>query len=510
MKDATCILIVDDDSNILEVLDARLSASGFNVFKAADAQSAMQILKKESVDLLISDMKMPVTSGLDLFLEIQQTLPELPVIFLTAYGTIPDAVNAIKHGAVDYISKPFDGRDLIKKIRQILETRQHSKQPNINIESTQANETVLSKAASIKTDSVKPTINSDKDNSNTSNNIEPNHPIIFEDEFYWKKTQAMQELYSMIKRVASTNVNVMILGESGVGKEWIARSIYRNSSRRDQPYVVVDCGSTPDGILESELFGHLKGSFTSAVKDKKGLIETADKGTLFLDEIGNISHEMQCRLLRFLEDKTIRQVGSVHEKIVDCRIISATNADLAADIEEGTFRQDLYYRLKVVTLNVPPLRNRKAEIADFAKFFVDRYTKEHNLPKVAFADETIELMESHDWPGNIRELRNALEAGIVLCKNDIMQPWDLQLGNNQKLIKNSKPDIKPSDPNSENRSFNDVEAGFSIEESEKQTIIRALKESKGVQKRAAELLDISRRAINYKIKKYDIQPRDYK
>ncbi|MBF0376870.1 MAG: sigma-54-dependent Fis family transcriptional regulator [Desulfamplus sp.] len=514
MKDATCILIVDDDSNILEVLDARLSASGFNVFKAANAQTAMQILKKEPVDLLISDMKMPVTSGLDLFLEVQKTLPELPVIFLTAYGTIPDAVNAIKHGAVDYISKPFDGRELIKKIRQTLEIRQQSKQTNINIESNQLNETVLSKTASIKTDSAKPTTNSnsDKDNlsSNTSKGIEANHPIIFEDEFYWKKSPAMQELYSMIKRVAATNVNVMILGESGVGKEWIARSIYRNSSRKDQPYVVVDCGSTPDGILESELFGHLKGSFTSAVKDKKGLIETADKGTLFLDEIGNISHEMQCRLLRFLEDKTIRQVGSVHEKIVDCRIISATNADLTADIENGTFRQDLYYRLKVVTLNVPPLRDRKTEIADFAKFFVDRYTKEHNLPKVTFAKETIELMESHDWPGNIRELRNALEAGIVLCKNDIMQPWDLQLGNNQKLIKNSKPDIKPFDANSENRSFNDGDAGFSIEESEKQTIIRALKESKGVQKRAAELLDISRRAINYKIKKYDIQPKDYK
>jgi len=210
---------------------------------------------------------------------------------------------------------------------------------------------------------------------------------------------------------------------------------------------------------------------------------------------------MQCRLLRFLEDKSIRQVGSVHEKIVDCRIISATNADLTADIEAGTFRQDLYYRLKVVTLNIPPLRERREEIADFAKFFVDRYTREQNLSKVEFADATIELMESHSWPGNIRELRNALEAGIVLCKNNIMQPWDLQLGNNQKSLKNEKSD---------DISVVSDEIGFSIEDSEKNTIIRALKESKGVQKRAAELLDISRRAINYKIKKYEIQPRDYK
>ncbi|MBF0413637.1 MAG: sigma-54-dependent Fis family transcriptional regulator [Desulfamplus sp.] len=499
MKEVSRILIVDDDSNILEVLDARLTASGFYVFKAGDAQTAMQILKKERVDLLISDMKMPVTSGMDLFLKIQKMQPELPVIFLTAYGTIPDAVDSIKHGAVDYISKPFDGRELIKKINQVLELRQQSKRQAVNSGEEKSSKTDLSVGA--------------------HKTVDENHPMIFEDEFYWRKTPAMQELYSMIKRVAATNVNVMILGESGVGKEWIARSIYRNSSRRDQPYVVVDCGSTPAGILESELFGHLKGSFTSAVKDKKGLIEAADKGTLFLDEIGNISHEMQCRLLRFLEDKTIRQVGSVHEKIVDCRIISATNADLTADIEAGTFRQDLYYRLKVVTLNVPPLRDRREEIAEFAKFFVDRYTKEHNLPKVTFTDATIKLMESHDWPGNIRELRNALEAGIVLCKNDIMQPYDLQLGNNQKSKKNDKSDLKLSSKEglaAENGTINGnttgllVETGFSIEDSEKNTIIRALKESRGVQKKAAELLDISRRAINYKIKKYDIKPNDYK
>lgn len=505
MKEVSRILIVDDDSNILEVLDARLTASGFYVFKAGDAQTAKEILNREHVDLLISDMKMPVTSGMDLFLEIQKKLPNLPVIFLTAYGTIPDAVHAIKHGAVDYISKPFDGRELIKKIRQVLEVREQSKQQNTQTNSQTA-----------------PTIPIPADDSGLdADKVKDSSDfLIFEDEFYWKKSLAMQELYSMIKKVAATNVNVMILGESGVGKEWIARSIYRNSSRKDQPYVVVDCGSTPAGILESELFGHLKGSFTSAVKDKKGLIETADKGTLFLDEIGNISHDMQCRLLRFLEDKTIRQVGSVHEKIVDCRIISATNADLTADIEAGTFRQDLYYRLKVVTLNVPPLRERKEEIAEFAKFFVDRYTKEHNLPKVTFADDTIKLMESHDWPGNIRELRNALEAGIVLCKNNIMHPSDLQLGNNQKSKKNEKSADKSLSANSqhsEDISFNTNgasgafgETGFSIEDSEKHTIIRALKESKGVQKKAAELLDISRRAINYKIKKYDIKPNDYK
>ncbi len=520
MKEVSRILIVDDDSNILEVLDARLTASGFHVLKAGDAQTAMEILKGKSVDLLISDMKMPVTSGMDLFIDIQKTLPELPVIFLTAYGTIPDAVDAIKQGAVDYISKPFDGKELINKIRKVLGANSRKSAPATQKSETQNINSVEINTANMASDAVISASNNSGTSSGETNlcKITPHETLIFEDEFYWGKTPAMQELYSMIRKVAATNVNVMIRGESGVGKEWIARAIYRNSSRRDQPYVVVDCGSTPSGILESELFGHLKGSFTNAVKDKQGLIETADKGTLFLDEIGNISHEMQCRLLRFLEDKSIRQVGSVHEKIIDCRIISATNADLSADIEAGTFRQDLYYRLKVVTLNIPPLRDRREEIADFAKFFVDRYTKEHTLPKVNFADDTIKLMLSHDWPGNIRELRNALEAGIVLCKNNIMQPWDLQLGNNEKSRQNGKSAMQSSSESSlytdkgyVNRDGSELpETGFSIEESEKQTIIRALKESKGVQTKAAELLDISRRAINYKIKKYDIKPNDYK
>lgn len=447
MTDRIKILIVDDDPNILEVLDARLTAAKFNVIKTGDAPSAIEILMKESIDLMISDMKMPAMSGMDLFAEIKQTLPELPVIFLTAYGTIPDAVDALKKGAVDYISKPFDGRELINKINLILADRQPAR---------------------------------DEDSTPL--------PQDDQDGFYWGKSPAMKELHRIARKVAASSVSVLILGESGVGKECIARFIHDNSLRKPHPYIVVDCGSTPSGLLESELFGHLKGSFTHAVQDKKGLIEAADKGTLFLDEIGNISPDMQNRLLRFLENKKIRQVGAITETQVDCRVLAATNSDLLLDIEQGKFRQDLYYRLKVVTLTVPPLRERKEDILPLAGFFTDSYCREHNLPKVEFSDNTIKLLEEHPWPGNVRELKNSLEAGIILCKENKIEPSDLQLEN---IRNETQPEAGSKDL-------------FSIEESEKETIIRALKQTHGVQKSAADLLKISKRAIHYKIKKYNI------
>ncbi len=450
MSTSPRILIVDDDPSILEVLDARLTASDFMVSKAYDALSAARILKEESIDLLVSDMKMPKKSGMELFVEIQKTHPDLPVIFLTAYGTIPDAVDAIKLGAVDYISKPFDGRALIKKINETLALRKM--------------------------------------------NAQKQYPASFEEGYYWGKSQAMRSLYSMVQKVAETRVNVLILGESGVGKECIAKIIHKNSLRKDQPYTVVDCGSTPVGLLESELFGHIKGAFTHAVKDKKGLIEVADQGTLFLDEIGNISHDMQCRLLRFLEDGKIRQVGAVTDKNLDCRIIAATNSDLLEDIEKGSFRQDLYYRLKGISLTLPPLRERKEDIPALSQFFVDRYIQAQGIEQTRISDASTKVLSEHSWPGNIRELKNILEAGIILCRDNTIQPWDLQI-----------EDIR------ENATMvSDVHQEFSIGESEKKTIIRALKKTKGVQKHAADLLNISKRAIHYKVKKYNIQPLEYK
>ena len=439
------ILIVDDDPNILEVLEARLSAAGFSVIKAKNAAEAARVLQKIPVALMVSDVKMPRKSGMELFREIRESRPDLPVIFLTAYGTIPDAVDAIKLGAVDYIPKPFDGKVLIEKINQFLS---------------------LAGPA-------------------------PTCPEDFEGGFYWGKSPAMKSLFTMVTKVARAEVNVLLLGESGVGKERIARYIHDHSTRKDRPCVVVDCGSTPAGILESELFGHVKGAFTNAVKDKTGLIQAADSGTLFLDEIGNISHDMQCRLLRFLEDRQIRRVGDIAESPVDCRVISATNADLMADIQAGTFRQDLYYRLKGIALTIPPLRERREDIPALAAFFASGAA---GADGICISDEALADLCDHTWPGNIRELKNVVEAGAILCRDRTITPEDLQIDAGTGAA---------GDPNG-------METHFSIEESEKSTIIRALKEARGVQKKAADLLNISKRAIHYKVKKYGIDPGRYR
>lgn len=446
LSNRQAVLIVDDELSVLEVLDARLTAYGYRVYKANNGRDALKILNSRRIHMVVSDVKMPGMGGMELLSRIRDLRPELPVLFLTAYGTIPDAVKAVKDGAVDYITKPFDGKSLTLKIERILNRAKESPPKDLPEQ----------KAGSELVDSA--------------------------------KSPEMKKLYQLVEKVAQSNVNVMILGESGVGKERIANLVHNTGSRKDKPLVVVDCGATPAGLLESELFGHKKGSFTHAVNDKKGLIETADKGTLFLDEIGNISHEMQIRLLRFIEDRKIRQIGGLKEKPVDCRIIAATNADLVSEIKEGRFREDLYFRLRVVTLNIPPLRDRKEDIPLLARQFADAYCKEHGVAAVDIPDETVDWLCTYPWPGNVRELKNAIEAGIVLCADSVLTPDDFQIESLSEPLDAGGGEAD----------------GFSLEDSEKSTILRALKKAGGVQKDAAELLGISRRAIHYKVKKYNI------
>lgn len=438
------ILIVDDDLNVLEVLEARLTFAGYKTVKAASAAEALVRLTETSLDLMVSDIKMPGMNGLELFEKVHSTNPDLPVIFLTAYGTIPDAVKAVKAGAYDYLTKPFDGHELLDKINEIVNRRTPMPPP-------------------------------------TDSPVPPQS-------LYTGKSPVMARLYSIIARVALSDVNILLLGESGVGKEHVAKLVHRHSTRSKGPFVVVDCGATPPGLLESELFGHKRGAFTHAVSDKKGLIEASDNGTLFLDEIGNISPEMQMRLLRFLEDRKIRRVGSLRQIPVNCRIIAATNSDLTADIEGGRFREDLYYRLRVVSLDVPRLRDRREDIPDLARSFVDIHTKTHGIPMVEILPETMEWICSYPWPGNVRELKNALEAGIVLCLDGKLRVKDLQLTGLPQNQKNVPADRAP----------------YSLESNEENAIIRALEKTGGVQKTAADLLGISRRAIHYKVKKFDI------
>ena len=442
------ILVVDDDLNILAVLEARLASIDYQVLTASGGEEALEILKSRQIDLMITDVKMPGMGGMDLFSAAQEVRPGLPVMFLTAYGTIPDAVKALKAGAIDYLTKPFNGRDLISKVQEVL--RKSAPKP-------------------------------------TFDTLPP-----LSEALWGGKSPAMRELYDIVDRLARSDVNVLILGESGVGKERIARLLHQRGPRRAQPFLVVDCGSTPAGLLESELFGHVRGAFTHAIKDKKGLIEAADKGTLFLDEIGNISHDMQVRLLRFLEDRVIRRIGDIKEIPVNCRVISATNADLPEEVAAGEFREDLYYRLRVVTLKIPALRERREDIPGLAHQFVENFCKNQNLEPVRLPAETIKWLCEYPWPGNVRELKNALEGAVVLCSDGVLRKSDLRLSG------------LPDAPHKSLEATGDI-SSLSLEESERNAILRALQQAGFVQKDAANLLGISRRAIHYKIKKYGIE-----
>ncbi len=438
------ILVVDDDLNVLEVIKARLTFAGYKTITAASAPEALDRLKEAVVDLIVSDIKMPGMNGLELFEKVHAIHPALPVIFLTAHGTIPDAIKAVKAGAYDYLTKPFDGHELLDKISEVI----HRKPPAL---------------------------------STTSPPFPPQS-------LYTGKSPVMAKLYSIIARVAQSHVNILLLGESGVGKEHVAKLVHSNSPRRNGPFIVVDCGATPPGLLESELFGHKRGAFTHAVNDKKGLIEASDNGTLFLDEIGNISPEMQMRLLRFLEDREIRRVGSLRQIPVNCRIIAATNSDLTTDIENGRFREDLYYRLRVVSLDVPRLKDRREDIPGLAHGFAEHYSSIHGIALVEILPETMAWLCNYPWPGNVRELKNAIEAGIVLCQDGKLRIRDLQLTG---LPENPNRILTKKEP-------------YSLESNEENAIIRALEKTGGVQKTAADLLGISRRAIHYKVKKFGI------
>ncbi len=442
------VLAVDDDPNILQVLEARLASAGFATRTAVNAENAIATLAATPVDLVVSDVKMPGMGGAGLLKEIMERWPGLPVILLTAYGSIPDAVSSMRTGAADYITKPFDGKALIAKVDGILRGKSPARQ---------------------KKPVVRPRLS---------------------DMIWGGMSPASLQFFELVERVAPNEVNVLLLGESGTGKELVAQCIHKLSPRAKGPFVIVDCGSTPATLLESELFGHVKGSFTHALKDKKGLIEEADGGTLFLDEIGNISPEMQTRLLRFLQERTIRRIGDTREIPVSCRVIAATNADLQAMVRSGEFREDLYFRLKVVSLHVPPLRERREDVVMLAERFLAEACKSQGRDPMTLAAETVKRITAYPWPGNVRELKNAIEAGVVFARDNVLRPGDLQL------------EIPEQATMARGAS---AEESLSLDESEHQAILRALKKTNWVKKAAADLLGISRRAIHYKIKKYGIQ-----
>jgi two-component system NtrC family response regulator len=452
------ILIVDDEKNYTLILAAVLEDAGFETLSANNGSEALEILSKSDVDLVLTDMKMPGMDGIDLLERIKQEDADLPVIMMTAHGTVEKAVEAMQKGAYNYILKPFDNEQLVlyanKAVRMfgvVKENRQ---------------------------------LRSAVENRYSFHNI-------------IGKSKAMQDLFQIIRKVAPAAATVLIEGASGTGKELVANALHFNSPRKDKPFVAVNCSALAETLLESELFGHEKGAFTGAVSMKKGRFEIANGGTLFLDEIGELSSGLQVKLLRVLQERVIERVGGSRPVPVNIRLIAATNKSLKNEVADGNFREDLFYRLNVVPLTLPPLRERLEDIRPLAMHFISKYSDERSeiLPPVNGIDRDVEqLFYEYDWPGNVRELENVIERAVVMSPEEIIQVSDLP----KDFIDNAHGTLHmdgiPVDANLYD----------TLAQVEKNMIVRALKKSNYVQAHAAALLGIGKSGLNQKIKKYQL------
>ena len=451
------ILIVDDEKNYPLILSAVLEEEGFETLTANSGHEALEILKTADVDLVLTDMKMPVMDGIELLEHIKAEDPDLPVIMMTAYGTVDKAVEAMQKGAYSYILKPFDNERLVlyvdKAIAMFRVVKEHRR------------------------------LLSDVQSRYCFGNI-------------IGKSKVMQRVFETIRKVAPSNVTVLIEGASGTGKELVARSIHYNSPRRKKPFIAVNCSALAENLLESELFGHEKGAFTGAVSQKKGRFELADGGTLFLDEIGELSQGLQVKLLRVLQEKVFERVGGVKPVSVDIRILAATNKRLAHEVKAGRFRDDLYYRLNVVNILLPPLKERQEDIRLLSNHFIHKYSAERKLdpPVTGLDSEAERLFYNYGWPGNVRELENVIERAMVLCSGDKIGVNDLPREFREEV--------------SNTLHFEGIPADARLTETlamvEKKMILRALKMTGNVQAHAAELLGIGKSGLNQKLKKFNI------
>jgi len=445
------ILIVDDEEDILNVLKLILTKEGYQVDTALDGKQALQLFRKNSYDIVLTDLRMPEMDGMELLERIKEIRPETEVLIMTAYASVESAVLAMKKGAADYIVKPFLNEDVKMRIARVAE---HIKLKR-DVE-------VLKQQISQK----------------------------FEALHFLGNSPQVQQILSLIEQVAPTKSNVLILGESGTGKSLVAELIHKNSPRRDGPFISINCAAIPETLLEAELFGYKKGAFTGAVADKKGLIELANGGTLFLDEIGDLPLGLQAKLLKFLETYEFIPLGDVQKKKVDIRLISATNKNLEKLIEEGKFREDLYYRLSVIEIKIPPLRERKEDIPVLVYYFLEQASKQHNKKIKGITNEALSYLLNYDWPGNIRELRNVIERAVILARDEYILPHDLP----EKIIKSS-----PSPEIGVGKSLKEA-----IEEYEKTIILNTLKFCNYDKERAAKILDIDLATLYRKLKKFGI------
>jgi two-component system response regulator AtoC len=445
------ILIVDDEEDILNVLKLILTKEGYQVDTALDGKQALQLFRKNSYDIVLTDLKMPEIDGMELLERIKEIRPETEVLIMTAYASVESAVLAMKKGAADYIVKPFLNEDVKMRVARVAEHIKLKK----DVE-------VLKQQISQKFETIQ----------------------------FLGTSPQIQQILSLIEQVAPTKSNVLILGESGTGKSLVAELIHKNSPRRDGPFISINCAAIPETLLEAELFGYKKGAFTGAVADKKGLIELANGGTLFLDEIGDLPLGLQAKLLKFLETYEFIPLGDVQKKKVDIRLISATNKNLEELIEEGKFREDLYYRLSVIEIKIPPLRERKEDIPVLVYYFLEQASKQHNKKIKGITNEALSYLLNYDWSGNIRELRNVIERAVILARDEYILPHDLP----EKIIKSS-----PSPEIGVGKSLKEA-----IEEYEKTIILNTLKFCNYDKERAAKILDIDLATLYRKLKKFGI------
>jgi DNA-binding NtrC family response regulator len=451
------ILIVDDEKGMRDLLSIMLKNDGYRVDAAESATRARELISRGSYDLVISDISMPDGSGVDVLRTARETQPDCIVILITAYASTESAIEALKLGAYDYIIKPFDVEELRIVLKNALEKRQLERE-------------------------------------NTLLKRELKETSRFDD--LVGESPAMDQVKAMLDRVAPTNSTVLIWGESGTGKELAARAIHRRSPRRAKQFVSINCGALPDELLESELFGHVKGSFTGAVATKKGLFEVADGGTIFLDEIGDTSPAMQVKLLRVLQERQIRRVGGTEQLEVDVRIITATNQDLEAMVREKRFREDLYYRINVIAIKMPPLREKREDIAALANHFLAKYTKIMGKRIREISPDAMRQLMDYSWPGNVRELENVIERAVALEGSDRILPASF----NREVA--SRTDEAQPLPVVLNDSGIDLET--QLERLRERFMNEALSRTQGVQTRAAELLGMSFRSFRYFAKKYNL------
>ena len=454
------ILVVDDEKSLREVMSIMLKRAGYEVTEASDGEQAIGQVNKEIYDLVITDLRMPKADGMDVLKAVKSSSPDTVVLVVTAFGTADSAVEAMKQGAYDYLTKPFQVDEVQLIIRNALEKRRLSTE-NMLLKREMASQSSFAQIVG--------------------------------------QSEAMQKVFDVVRKVADSKSNVLICGESGTGKELVARAIHYNSGRSGMPFVAVNCSAVPETLLESELFGHMKGSFTGAVANKAGLFEIANGGTIFLDEIGDTTPTIQVKLLRVIQEREFRRVGGHQDMKVDVRVVAATNRELEKAVADGSFREDLYYRLDVIPIRLPPLRLRVGDIPLLVTHFLERFAQESGKTAPTLTSEAMHVLLGHEWRGNVRELENLIERVVAFSTGPTVTETDVRGWLHHAVTPQQSQGV-PTDLPEDGLDLEGLINGI-----EKDLLMRALERSKWVKKKAARLLKLNTRSFRYRLEKYAIK-----